>query len=58
MKTQNSQKEQNKTKQKTSEEQLSEVKIGNLPKKDFRVTIIKMILWKEWMHNVRSYKKF
>ena len=28
---------------KTPEEQLSEVEIGNLPKKEFRVMIVKMI---------------
>ena len=28
---------------KTSEEQLSEVEIGNLPKKEFRVMVVKMI---------------
>ena len=28
---------------KTPEEQLSKVKIGNLPEKEFRVTIVKMI---------------
>ena len=32
-----------KEKDKTSEEQLSEVEIGNLPRKEFRVIIRKMI---------------
>ena len=32
-----------KEKDKTSEEQLSEVEIGNLPEKDFRVMLVKMI---------------
>ena len=40
---------------KTPEEQLSEVEIGNLPEKEFRVMIVKMtkILEIKW----RKYKK-
>ena len=34
---------QTKEQDKTPEEQLSEVEIGNLPEKDFRVMIVKMI---------------
>ena len=34
---------QRKEQDKTPEEQLSEVEIGNLPKKEFRVMIVKMI---------------
>ena len=34
---------QMKEQDKTPEEQLSEVEIGNLPKKEFRVVIVKMI---------------
>ena len=49
---------QTKEQDKTSE-QLSEVEIGNLPEKEFRVMIIKMIqeLWKR-MDAERSCKKF
>ena len=37
-------------------EELSEVEIGNLYKKEFRVMILKMIkeLGREWMHRARS----
>ena len=38
---------------KTPEEQLSEVEIDNLPEKEFRVMIVKLILKiseKEWRH--------
>ena len=47
-------KEQDKT-----PEQLSEVEIGNLPKKEFRVMIVKIakILDEEWRHRSRRYKK-
>ena len=40
---------------KTPEKQLNEVEIGNLPEKEFRIMIVKMIqdLQKEW----RKYKK-
>ena len=34
---------QTKEQDKTPEEQLSDVEIGNLPKKEFRVMIVKMI---------------
>ena len=34
---------QRKKQDKTTEEELSEVEIGNLPKKEFRVVIVKMI---------------
>ena len=34
---------QTKEKDKTPEEQLSEVEIGNIPEKEFRVMIVKMI---------------
>ena len=34
---------QAKEQDKTPEEQLSEVEVGNLPKKEFRILIIKMI---------------
>ena len=34
---------QRKKQDKTPEEELSEVEIGNLPKKEFRVVIVKMI---------------
>ena len=34
---------QKKEQDKTPEEQLSEVEIGNLPEKEFRVVIVKMI---------------
>ena len=44
-------KEQNKT----PEQQLSEVEIGNLPEKEFRGMIVKMI--QEWTHRPRRYKK-
>ena len=47
-------KEQDKT-----PEQLSEVEIGNLPKKEFRVMIVTIakILDEEWRHRSRRYKK-
>ena len=38
---------QTKEQDKTPKEQLSEVEIGNLPEKEFRVMIVKMILEKE-----------
>ena len=34
---------QNKEQDKTPEKQLSEVQIGNLPEKEFRIIIVKMI---------------
>ena len=45
---------------KTPEEQLCDVEIDNLPKKEFRVMIVKWSknLGKEWIHRARSYKKF
>ena len=47
-------KEQDKT-----PEQLSEMEIGNLPLKEFRVMTVKMIqdLGKQWRHRPRRYKK-
>ena len=44
---------------KTPEKQLNEVKIGNLPKKEFRITIMKMIQTseKEWRQRSRRSKK-
>ena len=33
---------------KTPEEQLSEVEIGNLPEKDFKVMLVKMIQARSW----------
>ena len=44
---------------KTPEEQLTEVEIGNLPKKEFRVTKVKMIqdLRKRMQPQMRRYKK-
>ena len=43
---------------KTPEEELSEGELGNLPEKEFKVLIIKMIKnsGEEWMHRVRSHK--
>ena len=43
---------------KTSEQQLSEVEIGNLPAKDFKVMLVKMIqdLGKRWRNRPRRYK--
>ena len=45
---------------KTPEEQLSEVKIGNLPGKEFRVMIVKMIqdLGEKMEASLRIYKKY
>ena len=45
---------------KTPEEQLSEVKIGNLPGKEFRVMIVKMIqdLGEKMETSLRIYKKY
>ena len=37
-----------KEKDKTPEEQLSEVEIGNLPEKDFKVMLVKMIQARSW----------
>ena len=50
---------QTKKQDKTPEEQLSEVEIGNLPEKEFRVMIVKIssISEKEWRHRLRRYKK-
>ena len=47
-------KEQDKT-----SEQLSEVEIGNIPKKQFRVMIVKIMpdLEKEWRRRPKRYKK-
>ena len=47
-------KEQDKT-----PEQLSEMEIGNLPLKEFRVMTVNMIqdLGKQWRHRPRRYKK-
>ena len=44
---------------KTPEEQLSEVEIGDLLEKEFRVMIVKIIqdLRKEWRHRLRRCKK-
>ena len=40
---------------KTPEEELSEVEIGNLPKKEFRVKIIKMI--KEFRRRINAQRE-
>ena len=47
---------QMKEQDKTSEEQLSEVEIGNLPLKEFTVMIVKMIqdVLNEWKHRWRK----
>ena len=44
---------------KTPEEQLSEVELGSLLEKEFRIMIVKMIQIseKEWRHRLRRYKK-
>ena len=44
---------------KTPEKQLNEVDIGNLPEKEFRIMIVKMIkdLGKEWRQRLRRCKK-
>ena len=44
---------------KTAEKQLNEVEIGNLPEKEFRIMIVKMIqdLRKEWRQRSRRCKK-
>ena len=44
---------------KTPEEQLSEVELGSLLEKGFRIMIVKMIQIseKEWRHRLRRYKK-
>ena len=44
---------------KTPEEQLTEVEIGNISEKEFRVIIVKMIqdLEKDWRHRLRRYNK-
>ena len=41
------------------EKQLNEVEIGNLPEKEFRIMIVKMIqdLKKEWRQRLRRCKK-
>ena len=50
---------QMKKQDKTPEKQLNEVKIGNLPEKEFRIMIVKMILKIleiEWRNRSRRYK--
>ena len=44
---------------KTPEEQLTEVEIGNLSEKEFRVMIVKRIqdIEKDWRHRLRRYNK-
>ena len=50
---------QMKEQEKTPENQLNEVEIGNLPEKEFRIMIVKMIqdLEKEWRQRSRRCKK-
>ena len=50
---------QMKEQDKTPEKQLNEVEIGNLPEKEFRLMIVKMIqdLGKEWRQRWRRHKK-
>ena len=50
---------QMKEQDKTPEKQLNEVEIGNLPEKEFRIMIVKMIqdLEKEWRQRSRRCKK-
>ena len=47
---------QTKEQDKTPQEQLSDVEIGNLPKKEFRVMIIKMIQELRKRMNIQSKK--
>ena len=49
-----------KEKDKTSEEQPSELEAGNLSEKEFRVMIVKVIpdLEKDWRHSLRICKKY
>ena len=44
---------------KTLEDQLSEVEIGNLLEKEFRIMIVKIseISEEEWRHRLRRYEK-
>ena len=44
---------------KTPEKQLNEMEIDNLPEKEFRIMIVKMIqdLGKEWRQRLRRCKK-
>ena len=44
---------------KNLQEQINEKEIGNLPEKEFRVMIVKMIQISEieWRHRLRKYKK-
>ena len=50
---------QMKEQDKTPEKQLNEVEIGNLPEKEFRIMIVKIIqdLKKEWRQRSRRCKK-
>ena len=50
---------QMKEEDKTPGKQLNEVEIGNLPEKEFRIMIVKMIqtLEKEWRQRSRRCKK-
>ena len=50
---------QMKEQDKTPEKQLNEVEIGNLPEKEFRIIIVKMIkdLEKKWREISRRCKK-
>ena len=50
---------QTKEQEKNPEEELSDVDIGNLPEKEFRVMTVKMIqdLRKRMEHRLRRYKK-
>ena len=44
---------------KSPPDQINEEEIGNLPEKEFRIMIVKMIqdLKTEWRHRSRRYKK-
>jgi len=48
-----------KTQDKISEKQLNKEEIGNLPEKEFRIVIVKMIRisGKEWRQRLRRFKK-
>ena len=50
---------QTKEQDKNSQGKLNEVEIGNLPEKEFKVMIVKMIqdLGKKWWHGSRRYKR-
>ena len=50
---------QMKEQDKTPEKQLTEVEIGNIPEKEFRIMTVKMIqdLGKKWRQRLRRCKK-